>query len=92
MEEKKSAKPHSILWKDRTEGSVAGVIDVLSFDENMVVLQTEQGTLTVKGKNLHIGRLELSSGEVKMRGSVDSIVYSGSNPAKKGSLMKRMFR
>lgn len=74
------------------EGSVTGVTDVISFDENVVVLQTEQGLLTVKGRDLHIGRLELSQGEVKLRGNVDSIVWSGSNPAKKGSLMKRMFR
>ncbi|MCD8104882.1 MAG: YabP/YqfC family sporulation protein [Lachnospiraceae bacterium] len=92
MEEKKNVKPHIISWKDRAEGSVTGVTDVLSFDENTVVLQTEQGILTVKGKDLHIGRLELSMGEVKMRGSVDSIIYSGGNPAKRGSLIKRMFR
>ncbi|MCD7744513.1 MAG: sporulation protein YabP [Lachnospiraceae bacterium] len=92
MEENRNAKPHSISWRDRAEGSVTGVTDVLSFDESMVVLQTEQGTLTVKGKNLHIGRLDLAQGEVKMSGSVDGILYSGSNPAKKGSLMKRMFR
>lgn len=71
---------------------MTGVTDVLAFDENTVVLQTGQGMLTVKGKDLRIGRLELSQGEVKMRGSVDSIVYSGSNPARKGSLMKRMLR
>lgn len=71
---------------------MTGVTDVISFDENVVVLQTEQGLLTVKGRDLHIGRLELSQGEVKLRGNVDSIVWSGSNPAKKGSLMKRMFR
>jgi len=92
MEEKKNGTPHSISWRERAEGSVTGVTDVLSFDENMVVLQTEQGMLTVKGKDLHIGRLELSQGEVKMRGSVDSITYSGSNPAKKGALIRRMLR
>ena len=92
MEEKKNIKPHSISWKDRTQGSVTGVTDVLSFDENCVVLETEQGLLTVKGKNLHIGRLMLDQGEVEMEGTVDSMVYSGSSPARKGNLVKRMFR
>ena len=92
MEEKKTAKSHSIIWKDRKTGSIAGVTDVLSFDENTVVLETEQGTLTVKGRELHIGKLTLEQGEVEMEGHIDSLVYSGSNPAKKGSLMKRMFR
>ncbi|MCC8067321.1 MAG: YabP/YqfC family sporulation protein, partial [Clostridiales bacterium] len=40
MEEKSGVKPHSISWKDRAEGSVTGVTDVLSFDEGSVVLQT----------------------------------------------------
>lgn len=92
MEEKKSIKPHSITWKGRMQGSITGVKDVLSFDENSVILETELGMLTVKGKELHIGRLMLEQGEVEMDGNVDSIVYSGSSPARKGSLIKRMFQ
>ena len=92
MEEKKSVRPHSIMWNDRRSGNVTGVKDVLSFDESSVVLQTEQGMLTVKGRDLHIDRLMLEQGEVELEGHVDSLVYSGSDPAKKGSLVKRMFR
>lgn len=92
MEEKKSVRPHSIVWSDRKAGSITGVTDVLSFDEDSVVLRTEQGMLTVKGKDLHIGRLTLEKGEVEMEGRVDSLTYSGSDPAKKGSLVRRMFR
>lgn len=92
MEEKKGAKPHSIVWKDRKAGSVTGVRDVLSFDEKSIILETEQGMLTVKGRDLHVGRLTLEQGEIEIDGNVDSLAYSGSNPAKKSSLMKRMFR
>ena len=48
MEEKKNSRPHSISWKSRMQGSVTGVTDVLSFDENAVILETEQGMLTIK--------------------------------------------
>lgn len=92
MEEKNNGNFHSISWKNRMQGNVTGVTDVLSFDENTVIFETEQGVLTIKGKNLHIGKLELLSGEVEMEGSVDSMVYSGGRPAKEGSLLKRMFR
>lgn len=91
MEEKKNLTPHSLAWKDRKQGSITGVTDVLAFDENTVILDTQQGRMTVKGKDLHISRLMLEQGEVDMEGTVDSIVYSGSSPSK-GSLMKRMFR
>lgn len=66
--------------------------DVLSFDEGCVILETEQGLLTIKGKALHVGRLTLDQGEVELEGLVESMVYSGGNPARKGSLVKRMFR
>lgn len=93
MEEKKNAeKPHSITWKDRKKGSVTGVTDVLSFDEGCVVLETQQGLLTVKGKQMHVGRLSLEQGEAELEGEIDSIVYSGHSPARKGNLLQRMFR
>lgn len=92
MEEKRNTKPHSIMWRDRKQGSVTGVTDVASFDDTSVVLETEQGVLTLKGKNMHVGRLSLEQGEVELEGEIDSIVYSGHNPARKGSMLKRMFR
>lgn len=92
MEETKIKKPHQILWKDRKKGSVTGVVDVVSFDESMILLETELGMMTVKGKDLHISRLLLEVGEVELEGCIDSLVYSGSSPARKGSLLKRMFQ
>lgn len=92
MEEKKAGKPHQIVWKDRSRGSVTGVLDVISFDEAMILLETELGMLTLKGKELHISRLSLDQGEVDMEGTIDSMVYSGSSPAKRGTLLKRMFQ
>lgn len=92
MEEKKNIKPHSIIWKSRKQGTITGVTDVLSFDESSAVLETEQGMLTIKGKELHMGRLMLEQGEVELEGCVDSMVYSGSNPIKRGSMMKRLFQ
>lgn len=92
MEEKKTIKQHSIMWKDRKQGSVTGVTDVVSFDDGCVILETEQGVLTLKGKGMHVGRLSLDQGEVELEGELDSAVYSGHSPAKKGSMLKRMFR
>lgn len=92
MEERNSIKPHGIIWKDRKNGSVSGVKDVISFDESCVILETEQGRLVLKGKDLHVGKLTLERGEVELEGRIDSMVYSGSSPAKKGSMMKRLFQ
>lgn len=82
---------HCISWNNRQTGAVTGVKDVCSFDEDMVILETEHGKMTIKGKNLHISRLLLEQGEVDLEGHVDSIVYSG-NGTEKTSMVRRLFQ
>lgn len=65
---------------------------MISFDESCVILETEQGRLVLKGKDLHVGKLTLERGEVELDGRIDSMMYTGSSPAKKGSVMKRLFQ
>ncbi|MGI6019662.1 MAG: sporulation protein YabP [Marvinbryantia sp.] len=94
MEEKQMPRAHKVVVAERKSGTVSGISDVLSFDENEIVLDTEMGLLTIKGKDLHISRLSLELGEADMEGKVDSMVYSERGHKKKqdGSLMSRLFR
>lgn len=51
------------------------------------------GVLTIRGKELHVGRLELEKGEADIEGSIDSLVYTEHGPLqKKGSALARLFR
>ena len=62
-------------------------------DENEVLLVTVCGVLTIRGKELHVGRLELEKGEADIEGSIDSLVYTEHGPLqKKGSALARLFR
>lgn len=63
MEEKISRRPHHLDLMNRGTGSVTGIQDVVAFDENQIVLDTDMGLLTVKGKGLHVSRLTLEKGE-----------------------------
>ena len=65
---------HQIKLTNRKNGTISGVVDVLSFDENEILLDTTEGRLIVRGKNLHVGRLQLEEGEVDMDGEVESMV------------------
>ena len=56
--------------------SINGVVDVISFDLNEVLLETEAGMLTIKGQDLHVNRLTLEKGEVEISGSIDSLLYA----------------
>ena len=83
---------HQIKLTNRKNGTISSVVDVLSFDENEILLDTTEGRLIVRGKNLHVGRLQLEEGEVDMDGEVESMVYSAKGQkAKDGSLLRHLF-
>ena len=78
---------HRLLLEQRKTLSLGG------FDENEVLLVTVCGVLTIRGKELHVGRLELEKGEADIEGSIDSLVYTEHGPLqKKGSALARLFR
>lgn len=69
-------KTHKCVLLDRNLCNLNGVLDVLSFDLNEVLLETERGMLMVKGGELHVKRLSLEKGEVDIEGRIDSLTYS----------------
>lgn len=84
---------HKVTLTDRKSGKLNGIKDVISFDEQEIVLDTEQGLLTIKGEKLHVSRLSLEKGEVDVDGRIDSFVYSKDSSTKtdKGSGMFARF-
>ena len=94
MEEKMNIRPHKLTLENRGSGTVTGIREVVSFDENQVVLDTDLGLLTVKGKDLHVSRLTLEKGEVDLDGTIDSLNYSSNEALRKSgeSLFTRLFK
>ena len=94
MEERTVQKNHKLVVNNRKTSLVTGVADVLSFDLNEILLETEQGMMMVKGSDLHVNRLSLEKGEVDLSGKIDSIAYSEiPNGGKQGEkLFSRLFR
>ena len=83
-------RAHSITLCDRKKLSLTGVEDVDCFNEQIVVLRTSQGTLTVAGAGLNISQLSLEAGKVELEGEVDALEYSGGK--KKGGWLGRLLR
>ena len=94
MEEKTGMRPHRLMMQNQSSLSITGIRDVVSFDENQVVLDTDMGLLTMKGKDLHVSRLTLEKGEVDVDGTVDSLVYSSNESYRRSgeSFFNRLFR
>ena len=94
IEERQPLRAHKISLSNRSLGVITGVKDVVSFDLNEILLETQQGMLMVKGTDLHVNRLSLEKGEVDLSGNIDSIAYSSSTPAEKAgeNFLSRLFR
>lgn len=82
------------MLSNRRTGTVSGVTDVISFDIAEILLETEQGMLTIKGADLHVNRLTLEKGEVDIEGRIDSMTYSEVTDFHKAgaSLLGRLFK
>ena len=83
----------NIILENREKLSISGVLDVLSFDDQIVILETELGLLTVKGDNLRINKLSLDTAEVAIDGEVCNLGYSEKDLSQKsGSFLGKIFR
>lgn len=86
-------RAHAVSLENRERASITGVTDVESFNEEEVVMLTEQGMLVLSGEGLHIARLNLEEGQVVAEGHLFAMEYlDGREPEKKGGLFGRMFR
>ena len=47
-----STGQHKLILQNRKSGSFTGVTDVVNFDANEIILDTELGRLTIKGLSL----------------------------------------
>ena len=83
---------HHIILEEREQLSVSGVEEVESFDENTIVMLTSRGTLVVRGEELHIEKLSLDGGDLKVEGTIDSLTYEDSGRERDRGLFARLFR
>ncbi len=88
MSEEKMSLPHKLTLSQREHLTMTGVTEVISFDENAVVLHTELGRLTVHGRGLQLKQLALEGGQVAVDGTVSALVYE--EPKQGGGLLRRL--
>ncbi len=83
----------NLVLENREKLSISGVLDVLSFDDQVIVVETELGLLNVKGENLHINKLSIDTSEVVVEGDIYNMLYSEKNLDKKSSsLLGKIFK
>lgn len=81
--------PHKLTLNERKSMTMTGVAEVVSFDENAVVLKTSLGTLVVHGQGLQLKNLSLDGGQVAVEGSISAFIYEEGR--KSGGALRRLF-
>ena len=81
--------PHHVVIEERKSLTVSGVEDVERFDETTIVLSTSKGAMVVSGENLHIEKLSLDGGDLKVEGRVNALLYGEENRPR-GGLFARL--
>lgn len=83
----------NLILENRNKLSISGVKDVLSFDDQVVIMETELGLLTVKGEKLKINKLSIDTSEVMVEGEISNIGYNDhTKKEQEGGLFSKIFK
>lgn len=95
MEDKKnfSNTIQNIILENREKMSITGVSDVLSFDDQIIIVETDLGLLTIKGENLKINKLNIDTSDFTLNGKINSVSYSETAfESKNSNLLSKIFK
>ncbi|MGL5244163.1 MAG: sporulation protein YabP [Sarcina sp.] len=85
-------KKSSLSLDDRRKLSLTGVLEVISFNEEKINVNTKLGPLTIKGEGLKMNKLDVQNGEVIISGYIYSLNYTGKQAKSKKRFLAKLFR
>ncbi len=86
-------KKNNLSLENRKRLTLTGVIEVINFDDETILLSTSLGKLTIKGEGLKVDKLDVKNGDVIIKGVISSLVYSNKGMKKnKENILKRIFK
>ena len=89
MAEERTGLPHKLVLNDRKSLTMTGVTEVVSFEEDGVILKTALGTLVISGRGLKLRTLSPEGGQVEVNGTVTALSYEEPRPS--GGVLRRLF-
>ena len=86
-----SAVYQNVIIEGRKKLNISGVRDVISFDDETILLDTALGKMTVKGEEIHISNFNTETGDLSAEGQIHAVVYM-SDGKSSGGFISRIFR
>jgi sporulation protein YabP len=80
--------PHRLVLDQRKRLTMTGVGEVISFEEDGVVLKTTQGILQLQGRGLKLQTLVPDGGQLEITGLITGLCYQ--EPKAKGGWARRL--
>ncbi|MBR5796518.1 MAG: sporulation protein YabP [Erysipelotrichaceae bacterium] len=66
---------HNVVIKDRKHIEISGVRMIDSLDSQEFLMETTQGWLLIKGKDLILEKLDTDRGDVNIKGTIEAMQY-----------------
>lgn len=92
FEEKQTNIMQNIILENRKKLTLTGIKDVLSFDDEIVIVESELGLLNIKGTDLRVNKISVETGDVIVDGTIRAIEYSDKDITSKQGFMSKIFK
>lgn len=92
MENKNNLQGHVINIDNRQRITITGVTEVVTFNEENVILNTVLGGLNIKGKNMRVNKLNVDNGDMSIEGEFQSMNYVSKEVGERESFIKKLFK
>jgi len=77
----------NLCLTNRKNLKIDGIVEIISSSENLLNIKLKDTFLVVNGQNMHICKLDITSGLLEVEGLIESIKYG-----KTMNLFKRIFK
>ena len=89
--DEKSNIYQNVIIESRKKLNISGVKEVMSFDDETLLLDTQLGKMTVKGEDMRILNFNTETGDLTAEGQLHAVVYM-SDGKSSGGFISRIFK
>lgn len=84
---------HTITLVERKSIVISGVKKIENFDDEEFLIESTMGYIIVKGNGLELLKLDALSGNVSIKGKINSIAYiEDKKPSKEEGMFSKLFK
>ena len=80
----------NLILECRKKLTMTGIVEVISFDEEKIMLNTKLGPLTIKGLGLKMNKLDVQNGDVIIVGEISAMIYSSKESKKEKESIRNL--